>query len=429
MNNSNIENLLAGSADLLIELGCEELPPKSLPRVGQALFDGFLAHLNKAELGFDAATSRLYYTPRRLALLISGVAGSQPDQVLERKGPALAAAFSADKQPTPAALGFARSVGKDVQELETFKTDKGEWLYCRVEKAGQKLEDLIFPMLEKALAALPVAKPMRWASNDFSFIRPVHWLVVMHGSKILEGSLFGLKSGNTTRGHRIHSPGPHEIATAGDYKQVLEAAHVVADQDKRQDIIRSQAEALGETSGGKALINQDLLNEVTCLVEWPQSISGSFDVEFLDVPAEALIASMQDHQKFFPIVSSDKAELVARFITVTNIESQDFDAVREGFERVIRPRLADARFFWDQDNKKPLQDLLPLLDNVVFQEKLGSIRDKSKRISSISKNLAEVIGGDKDAASRAATLCKCDLVSHMVGEFPELQGIMGSYYA
>ena len=421
--------MVSGSADLLIELGCEELPPKSLPKVGQALFDGFLAQLNKAELEFDAAASRLYYTPRRLALLISGVAESQPDQVLERKGPALAAAFNADKQPTPAALGFARSVGKSVEELETFKTDKGEWLYCRVEKAGQKLEDLLFPMLEKVLAALPVAKPMRWASNDFSFIRPVHWLVAMHGSKILEGSLFGLKTGNTTRGHRIHSPGPHEIATAGDYEQVLEAAYVVADQKKRQDIIRSQAVALGDTSGGKALINQDLLNEVTCLVEWPRSISGSFDAEFLDVPAEALIASMQDHQKFFPIVSSDKAELMARFITVTNIESQDFDAVREGFERVIRPRLADARFFWDQDNKKTLEDLLPQLDNVVFQKKLGSIRDKSKRISAISKILADVTGNDKDTASRAATLCKCDLVSHMVGEFPELQGIMGSYYA
>ncbi|MFC1775938.1 glycine--tRNA ligase subunit beta [Pseudomonadota bacterium] len=432
MNNSNKENMLnkaCGSADLLIELGCEELPPKSLPKVGQALFDGFLAQLHKAELEFDAAASRLYYTPRRLALLIAGVAGSQPDQVLERKGPAVAAAFNADKQPTPAAIGFARSVGKSVEELEIFRTDKGEWLYCRVEKAGQKLEDLLFPMLEKALAALPVAKPMRWASNDFSFIRPVHWLVAMHGSKILNGSLFGLKTSNTTRGHRIHSPGPHEIATARDYEQVLETAYVIADQNKRREIIRSQAITLGETAGGKALIDKSLLEEVTCLVEWPRSIAGSFDVEFLDVPAEALIASMQDHQKFFPIVSSDKGILLSRFITVTNIESKDFDAVREGFERVIRPRLADARFFWDQDNKTPLEDLLPDLDNVVFQKKLGTIRDKSKRMSTISRKLAEVTALDENAASRAATLCKCDLVSQMVGEFPELQGIMGRYYA
>jgi len=428
-NNKDMVNRVPGSTDLLIELGCEELPPKSLPKVAQALFDGLLTHLSKAELGFDAETSRLYYTPRRLALLISGVADSQPDQVLERKGPALAAAFNVDKQATPAAMGFARSVGKSVEELETLKTDKGEWLYCQIEKPGQKLEDLLFPMLEKALAALPVAKPMRWASNDFSFIRPVHWLVAMHGTKVLNGSLFGLDAGNTTRGHRIHSPGPHEITTANDYEQVLEAAYVIADQNKRREIIANQAVTLGEEAGGNALINKALLEEVTCLVEWPRSISGSFDVEFLDVPAEALIASMQDHQKFFPIVSSDDATLLARFITATNIESRDFEAVREGFERVIRPRLADARFFWDQDNKTPLEDLLPQLDNVVFQNNLGTIRDKSKRISYISMKLAEVNNVDIDAASRAAKLCKCDLVSQMVGEFPELQGIMGSYYA
>lgn len=428
-NNMDRVNTSTGCQDLLVELGCEELPPKSLPRVAQALFDGFLAQLDKAELEFDASTSRFYYTPRRLALLISGVAESQPDQVLERKGPARVAAFDADGQPKPAAIGFARSVGKSVDELETLKTDKGEWLYCRVEKAGQKLADLLFSMLEKSLVALPVAKPMRWASNEFSFIRPVHWLVVMHGSKVLDGKLFGLSAGNTTRGHRIHSPGPHEIATASNYEKVLESACVIADQNKRQTVIEDQAIALGEESGGKALINKGLLEEVTNLVEWPHSIIGSFDIEFLDVPAEALIASMQDHQKFFPIVSQNKGELIARFITVTNIDSQDFDAVRDGFERVIRPRLADARFFWNQDNKSPLEDLLPQLDSVVFQEKLGTIRDKSKRIAIISGKLAELTGSDDVAAGRAATLCKCDLVSHMVGEFPELQGVMGCYYA
>lgn len=431
MNNSNkdIPNTPPGTADLLIEVGCEELPPKSLPKVGQAFFDGFVSQLNKSDLAFNPSDSRLFYTPRRLTLLISDVAGSQPDQVLERKGPAVAAAFDADNQPTPAAMGFARSVGRSVDELGTLKTDKGEWLYCKVEKAGQKLDDLLFPMLEKALAALPVPKPMRWAANDFSFIRPVHWLVVMHGTRILEGELFGLKAGNTTRGHRIHSPGPHELATAGDYENVLESACVIADQNRRRQLIEDQALSLGEESSGKALINKDLLDEVTCLVEWPRSISGSFDEEFLEVPAEALIASMQDHQKFFPIISNDEGKLIARFITATNIESQDFDAVREGFERVIRPRLADARFFWDQDNKTPLEEFLPQLDNAVFQKKLGTIRDKSKRIAVISDKLAEITNMDQEAASRAATLCKCDLVSQMVGEFPELQGIMGSYYA
>ena len=429
MNNPNTTQHAPGAADLLIEIGCEELPPKSLPMLGKTLFEGFCAQMNSSELAFNAAKSRVYYTPRRLALLLADVAERQPDQVLERKGPAVVAAFNADNQPTPAAIGFARSVGKNVDELETLKNDKGEWLYCRVEKPGQALQDLLFPMLEKALAALPVAKPMRWASNDFSFIRPVHWLVAMHGTKVLDGSLFGLKAGNTTRGHRIHSPGPHEIKTAGDFESVLEAAYVVADQNKRQQMIEQQAITLGSSTGGEALIDPELLEEVSNLVEWPRSICGSFDAEFLEVPAEALIASMQDHQKFFPVVSTDKKELLARFITVANLESTDFDAVRQGFERVIRPRLADARFFWDQDNKMSLEDRLPQLDNIVFQDKLGSVRDKSNRISIISQKLATETGVDSEAAGRAAMLCKCDLVSQMVGEFPELQGIMGRYYA
>jgi len=427
--NTGIANSYPGSADLLIELGCEELPPKSLSILGQSLFDGFLDQLNKAELTFNAANSRAYYTPRRLALLISGVAGHQPDQVTERKGPALIAAYDSENQPTPAAIGFARSVGKRVDELSTLKTDAGEWLYCNVEKPGQALEVLLYPMLEAALAALPVAKPMRWASNDFSFIRPVHWLVVMHGSKVLSGRLFGLNAGTATRGHRIHSPGPHVIATASDYEGVLETACVVVDQIKRRDIIKNQVFTLGQSAGGRAVINDSLLEEVTNLVEWPRSICGSFDAEFLSVPAEALIASMQDHQKFFPVVSKDQGLLMNRFIAVANLESLDFDAVREGFERVIRPRLSDARFFWDQDNKSPIQDWLVQLDNIVFQNTLGSVGDKSRRIAIISQKIAEETGVDEDAAGRAASLCKCDLVSQMVGEFPELQGIIGHYYA
>lgn len=427
--NKIIDDKAPGSADLLIELGCEELPPKSLPILGQTLFDGFLKLLKKAELTFNEASSRVYYTPRRLVLLISDLAECQPDQLLERKGPALAAAFDADNQPTPAAIGFARSVGKNVDELETLKSDKGEWLYCQLEKPGQKLEELLFPMLEKSLAAMPVAKPMRWASNDFSFVRPVHWLVVLHGSKVLNGGLFGLQAGNSTRGHRIHSPGPHEITTASDIEQVLESACVVVDQNKRRDIIKRQAIELGEAAGGKALIDKELLEEVTNLVEWPRSICGSFDKEFLDVPSEALIASMQDHQKFFPVVDNDKDSLLARFIAVANLESTDFDAVRNGFERVIRPRLADARFFWEQDNKSALEAWLPQLDKLVFQKNLGSVLDKSKRLAVISEKIADVAGINPNAAKRAATLCKCDLVSQMVGEFPALQGLMGRYYA
>jgi len=416
-------------ADLLVELGCEELPPKSLPLLGKTLLTEFSAQLEKSQIFFDADNSRVFYTPRRLALLMKGVANRQADQLIERKGPALGAAFDADKQATPAAAGFAKSVGKRVDELETLKTDKGEWLFCRIDKPGERLEDLLFPMLEKVLAGLPVTKPMRWASNDFSFVRPVHWLLVMHGSEVISGTLFGLDAGGSTRGHRIHSPGPHEVTSVGDYENVLETAFVVADQDKRRELIRHQAIALGESAGGRALIDNSLLEEVSNLVEWPRSVYGSFDEDFLDVPPEALIASMQDHQKFFPVLDTDNSTLLARFITVTNLESKDFSAVREGFERVIRPRLADARFFWEQDNRSPLGDWLPLLDNIVFQTKLGSVGDKSRRIVSISEKIAEYTNVDGSATKRAASLCKCDLVSQMVGEFPELQGIMGRYYA
>ncbi len=416
-------------ADLLIELGCEELPPKSLASLGKSLFSAFSAQLEKAGFEFDSNLSHFFYTPRRLALQMSAVAARQPDQVLERRGPAVAAAYDAENKATPAAIGFARSVGKQLDELETVKTDKGEWLYCRIEKPGEPLQDRLFPMLEKALAGLPVAKPMRWADNTFSFVRPVHWLVVLHGQEVVDGWLFGLQAGRFTRGHRVHSPGPHEIDTATNYQQVLESAYVLADQDKRKGIIEQQAIALGEKAGGKALINSSLLEEVTNLVEWPHSLLGSFDNEFLDVPAEALVASMQDHQKFFPVTDLKTGSLLARFITVANLESTDFSAVQAGFERVIRPRLADARFFWEQDNKRPIENWLPLLDRIVFQNKLGSVGDKSKRIASISKKIAEEISIDASACERAACLCKCDLVSQMVGEFPELQGTMGRYYA
>ena len=423
------ENTMPQTADLLIEIGCEELPPKSMPALAKSLFNGFTGLLKKSELAFDQASSRAFYTPRRLALLIGKVADRQPDQVLERKGPAVAAAFDADNQATPAAKGFARSVGKSVEELETLKTDKGEWLFCRVEKRGEKLADLLFPMLDKTLSGLPVAKPLRWASNDFSFIRPVHWLVTIYGSDVINGELFGLQTGNTTRGHRKHSPGPHLISSASDYEQVLESAYVLADQEKRKELIKQQVMDLGDSTGGKTLINTSLLDEVTNLVEWPLSVLGTFDAEFLEVPAEALIASMQDHQKFFPVISKEDDSLMALFITVANLDSKDFDSVREGFERVIRPRLADARFFWEQDNKTPIEAWLPILDNIVFQEKLGTIGDKSKRIASLSKEIAEETSVSTAASERAALLCKCDLVSHMVGEFPELQGTMGQYYA
>ena len=412
--------------DLLIELGCEELPPKALDAIREAFFAAVCDGLERHSLDFSHDDSRPYSTPRRIALRIAALADRQPDQVLERRGPAVAAAFDDDGQPTPAALGFARSVGKDVKALDTVKTDKGEWLFCRVEQAGQSLDDVLYGILEQAVRQLPVPRPMRWGDNDFSFVRPVHWLIVLHGDRVIDGRLLGLAAGRTTRGHRIHSPGPHDVATPSDYVPLLEKACVRVEHESRSEAIR---QALLDTDEN-VLIDDSLLAEVTNLVEWPSAVACTFETEFLEVPHAALVASMQDHQKFFPVgAASDSDEVSNRFIAISNVDSLDVSAVREGYERVIRPRLADARFFLEQDLQTPLEDNLAGLDRVVFQQKLGSVGDKSRRISAISRKIAEVLSIDPAPAERAALLSKCDLLSQMVGEFPELQGQMGQHYA
>ena len=414
------------TADLLVELGCEELPPKALNAIRDAFFASVCDGMEKNRLAFSPEESRAFSSPRRLALRLARVAGAQEDQLLERRGPAVAAAFDASGQPTGAALGFARSVGKTVDELETLKTDKGEWLFCRVQQPGQPLDELLYGILEQALRQLPVPKPMRWADHAFSFVRPVHWVLVLHGERVIEGELFGLPAGRLTRGHRIHAPGPHEVASASDYETVLEDAFVLADPDRRRERIR---EGLLETDGD-VMIDPALLDEVNNLVEWPVPVACSFETEFLEVPHAALIASMQDHQRFFPVRDAADPERVCnRFIAVSNLESRDVDQVRDGYERVIRPRLADARFFLEQDLKSTLEAGLDALDRVVFQEKIGTVGDKSRRIATVSKNIADVLGVDSKACERAALLSKCDLMSHMVGEFPELQGEMGQHYA
>ena len=416
-------------ADLLVELGCEELPPRALAQLTGSFFEHACAGLEAADIGFDRAASRCLYSPRRMTLLLSAVAAQQPDRRQDRRGPALSAAFDAQGRPTPAALGFARSVGRDVDALETLKTDAGEWLSCTIEQPGRALAELLFPLLEDALGRLPVPKPMRWSSHDFSFVRPVHWLVVLHGSQVLHGELFGCQAGRNTRGHRIHAPGPHDIAEAGDYQDVLSRACVVADPQLRRARIADAVRQAGSATGGVARISEALLDEVTNLLEWPVAIACAFDRSFLDVPPEALIASMEDHQKFFPVLDAGDGRLTEHFIAVANLESRDPGAVRQGFERVVRPRLADARFFWNQDRKLSLAGRLLQLDGIVFQEKLGSVGDKSRRIAGISKQIAALAGEDPVLAERAGLLCKCDLVSLMVGEFPELQGTMGAYYA
>jgi len=413
-------------ADLLIEIGCEELPPKALDQLREALYEAVSQGLQKESLPFDAAASRCWSTPRRLALYFADLAACQADQQQERRGPALAAAYAADGTPTPAALGFARSAGVEVSDLETVETDKGAWLVVRQRVPGKSLAELIYPLLEQAFRQLPIPRPMRWADHEFSFIRPVHWLVVLYGEEVLPGALFGLQAARLTRGHRIHSPGPHSITRPQDYLAVLKAAKVLGNPEVRKAEIESMARA----AAAHVQIAPDLLDEVTNLVEWPSAILCSFDAEFLAVPHKALIASMQDHQKFFPVAeTADAGRISNHFIAIANLESTDPKQVQQGFERVIRPRLADARFFLQQDQKRLLADYSGDLDQVVFQNKIGSLGDKSRRLAAISEQLSSEFGIDPALARRAAELCKCDLLSQMVGEFPELQGYMGRQYA
>lgn len=417
---------IQSAADLLVELGCEELPPKALDAIREAFFHSVCEGLEKNHITFSLEGSRSYSTPRRIAIVLAAVSAGQADQEQVRRGPSISAAFDDQGKPTGAALGFARSVGKEIAELETLKTDKGEWLYCRISQAGKPLDEVLYAILEQAIKQLPVPKPMRWADHDFSFVRPVHWLIVLHGERIIEGRLFGLQAGSQTRGHRIHSPGPHNIASPEMYVSVLKQSYVLADQEERKTRI---AEGL-LLSNEKVMIDPALLNEVNNLVEWPVPVAGSFEKEFLEVPHAALIASMQDHQKFFPVREALDSERVSNhFIAVANIESRDVKQVRQGFERVIRPRLADARFFLEQDRKEALDSKLMHLDRVIFQQKIGTVGDKSRRISAISEKLADLMNVDSKLCARAALLAKCDLLTHMVGEFPELQGQMGRQYA
>ena len=415
--------------DLLVELGCEELPPKTLQNLARSFFESTCKSLIAAGMNVDINKGEVYYTPRRLAFKIKDVSTRQEDQVIARRGPTVSAAFGDDGNPTPAAMGFARSVGKEVADLDRETSEKGEWLSCTIKKDGKALSEVLFPALEKALSNLPVAKPMRWSDHDYSFVRPVHWLLVLHGTETLEGSLFGKNAGRDTLGHRVHSPGPHSITSADTYVQQMEKSFVLVDPTVRKQKIEQLAIKAGQDLGAKTRITPSLLNEVSNIVEWPTAVVGNFDEIFLEVPQEALVASMEDHQKFFPVLQSDSGELTSAFVVIANIESQDFAAVKRGFERVIRPRLADAQFFWHQDQKKALEGYSESLNAIVFQKDLGTVGDKSRRIEDISSKLAEVIGAPKENVQRAALLCKCDLVTQMVGEFPELQGIMGGYYA
>jgi glycyl-tRNA synthetase beta chain len=418
---------MADTATLLVEIGTEELPPKALSRLSGAFRDGLVSGLDKAGLAHGPA--RALCSPRRLAVQVEALATAQPDRVEERRGPALTAAYDADGEPTKAALGFARSCGREVGELERLETDKGTWLVARREVAGQPAAALLPALVEAALAGLPIPKRMRWGDRDEEFVRPVHWVVLLLDSEIVPGRVLGHDTVRTTRGHRFHCDGPLDIADASDYVELLrDEGQVLVDFAGRRDTIREQVEAVAGSLGGHAVIEAALLDEVTALVEWPVALAGSFEARFLDVPAEALISTMQGNQKYFPVVGDD-GSLLPHFITVSNIASRHPETVRRGNERVIRPRFADAQFFWDQDRKQTLTDRVPRLANVVFQERLGTLHDRAERISMLAALICERTDGDPGQARLAGRLAKCDLLTDMVGEFPELQGTMGRYYA
>ncbi|WP_404366283.1 glycine--tRNA ligase subunit beta [Marinobacter sp.] len=414
--------------DFLVEIGTEELPPRALKTLSRAFTNGLTKGLEDAGIEFARAES--FAAPRRLAIRVRELAAAQPDKAVERRGPAVKAAFDAAGNPTRALTGFATSQGVTPDQLDTLETDKGAWVVYRTVEQGRATTELLPGLIEQALAGLPIPKRMRWGAHRTEFVRPVHWIVLLMGNKVIDSPIMGLKPGNKTRGHRFHCPESLIIPTPADYEIVLrKEGWVIADFAERRAKIRAGVEAIArEQAGGTAVIDDELLDEVTSLNEWPVPLMGRFEERFLEVPPEALISSMKEHQKYFHVVDSDN-RMLPLFITVANLESKDPGQVISGNEKVIRPRLSDAAFFYETDRKTPLEDRIERLKPIVFQEKLGSIHDKSVRVAALAARIAGVIGSDPALAERAAMLAKTDLVTEMVLEFTDLQGIMGQYYA
>jgi glycyl-tRNA synthetase beta chain len=416
--------------NLLIELGTEELPPKALKLLGQSLADSVYKYLLDAKVVTpEKDASRFYASPRRLALWIKHVAPRQADRTEERRGPSIKAAFDAEGKPTNAALGFAGSCGVQVSQLETQLTDKGEWLVHHQTVAGEDLQILVNQALDQAVRKLPIPKRMRWGKHEQEFVRPVHWLLAMYGSDPMAVSVLGLKGGPWTWGHRFHAPKKIRVRSADRYLDTLKKeGHVIADYQERRSMIERQILRIAKRAGATPVIDPDLLDEVTGLVEWPQALCGEFDSRFLRIPAEVLVSSMRDHQKYFHMMDEEGA-LLPIFITVSNIKSSSPKRVKSGNQRVLRARLADAEFFWISDQKISLADRRAALDKVLFHEKLGSILDKVERMRNLAQHVAEKVGASPKQVDRACDLCKADLVTDMVAEFPDLQGTIGSYYA
>ena len=414
-------------ADLLVEIGTEELPPKAL----RGLMDAFAANLRDALDDARLAHGELhaYASPRRLAVVVASLARGQEDRHTSQKGPPVSVAFDAAGKALPPATAFAKKCGVDVANLGRIRTDKGEWLTAEMTEAGKTAAELLPELVETAIANLPIPRRMRWGDGDAEFVRPVHWVVLLHGSKVVAGSVMGIATGNKSMGHRFHSKGPIAIARPADYLDTLEQkGHVVADFDARRKTVQQGVEKLAKKAKGAIVDGESLYDEVTALVEWPVPMLGSFDEEFLQLPPEVVVSTLTGHQRYFPVADA-AGNLMPRFVTVANLESKAPQKVRDGNERVIRPRLADAAFFWDNDRKKALALRQDALRDVVYQRGLGSLHDKSSRTAALAGRIAEQLDIDGTALQRAAMLCKCDLLTGMVGEFPDLQGTMGRYYA
>lgn len=406
--------------DFLVELGTEELPPKALKTLSDAFLNGITSGLDAAGIAYTTATP--FASPRRLAVLISNIQPQQPDRSIEKRGPATQA-------PEKAVQGFAGSCGVSIDQLEVMETPKGSYYVYRGVEKGQSTVALLPEIISESLHKLPIPKRMRWGSSRTEFVRPVKWLVMLLGDEVVDAEVLGLKAGRKTRGHRFHYNHEIEIMVPADYQQtLLDTGKVIADFAARREIIREQVIREGERIGGTAQIDEDLLDEVTALNEWPVALTGRFEERFLDVPAEALISSMKENQKYFHALDAE-GKLMPYFITLANIESKDPQQVIEGNEKVIRPRLADAAFFFDTDKKQPLEARIEKLKSVVFQQQLGTIYEKTQRIEGLAAAIANLIGGDSQYARRAASLSKCDLMTDMVFEFTELQGLMGYHYA
>jgi len=413
---------------LLVELGTEELPVQALPGLAQALFDGVIDGLVKRGVAVERGEAKPLYSPRRLAVLLPGVGAEQPEQASEVFGPYVNIALDGDGQPTKALQGFAQKAGVEWTQLARTSDAKGERFVHRAVTPGASTRTLLPQILREAIAAMPIPKPMRWGEHDYAFARPVHWLVLLLGNDVVDAALLGVDAGRNSRGHRFLHDKPVWIGSASEYVDMLRGAKVLVDPDERRERIVREVEQAARAAGGVARIDAGNLEQVNCLVEWPSAVSCSFDRAFLAVPQEALVATMETNQKFFPVLDAN-GRLVEHFIGIANIESTNVAEVRKGYERVIRPRFADAKFFFDEDLKQGLASMNDGLKSVTYHAKLGTIADKVARVAALAESIARQVGIDPGLARTAAELAKADLQSRLVNEFPELQGIAGRHYA